>query len=167
MVIVSVLLLIALSFIVIEINKILDKTIEANVNEKGECEHDAETGFCPFETKAKLAFPIYFGWTLIALTFLFGIYLIFFSKKEIEKKPVKIEKKQDKFKIILSALDEDEQKIMNAVKEQDGIKQSTLRIRTDMSKTKLSLVLKDLEKKNLIKKVAKGKTNQVFLKRAF
>jgi len=36
-----------------------------------------------------------------------------------------------------------------------------------MSKTKLSIVLKEMEKKNLIKKVIKGKTNQIFLKRAF
>ena len=42
--------------------------------------------------------------------------------------------------------------------------QSTLRIRTDMSKTKLSLVLKDMEEKNLIKKVEDGKKNKVFLR---
>ena len=65
---------------------------------------------------------------------------------------------------MLKALDKDEQKVIKAVKQQDGITQQTLRLRTDMHKSKLSIILSKLEDKNLIKKVPKGKTNKVFLK---
>jgi len=61
-------------------------------------------------------------------------------------------------------MDADERKVITAVKEQDGITQQTLRLRTDLHKSKLSIILDGLEKKGLIKKVPKGKTKQVFLK---
>ena len=64
----------------------------------------------------------------------------------------------------MKGLDSFEKKAMKAVKEQDGITQNTLRIRTDMSKAKLSYVLQDLEERGLIKRVKKGKTLAVFLK---
>ena len=163
--------LIGFSYIVIQLNKIVQQNIDLAVDNEGKCVHDPEKGICPYESKAKLSIPVYLTGILIAALLFFGIYL--FTKKpqiKIPEKPkeqIKEEKKDEKFNIILSALNEDEQKIMKAVKEQDGITQATLRIRIDMSKTKLSLVLKDLESKNLIKKVIKGKTNQIFLKRAF
>lgn len=55
-------------------------------------------------------------------------------------------------------------KVMKAIKDHDGITQSTLRLRLDLSKAKLSYVLQELEKRNLIKRIKKGKTLQVFLK---
>ena len=69
--------------------------------------------------------------------------------------------------MILKGLDNYEKKVMNAVKEQEGITQNTLRIRTDMSKAKLSYVLQDLEKRGLIKRIKKGKTLAVFFKENF
>ena len=56
---------------------------------------------------------------------------------------------KQKFEIILKALDSFEQKVMKAIKEQDGITQNTLRLRVDMSKAKLSYVLQELEKRGL------------------
>ncbi|MBI2507626.1 winged helix-turn-helix transcriptional regulator [Candidatus Woesearchaeota archaeon] len=101
-----------------------------------------------------------------------GIYLIFFSKSEEEiLKQLKENKasslKEEKFNLVLKGLDDYEKKAMKAVKEQDGITQNTLRIRTDMSKAKLSYVLQDLEKRGLIKRIKKGKTLAVFLKENF
>ncbi len=98
-----------------------------------------------------------------------GFYLIFFSKSEQAiLKELKENKqnllKEEKFDLVLKGLDSYEKKVMKAVKGQDGITQSTLRIRTDMSKAKLSYVLQDLEEKGLIKRVKKGKTLAVFLK---
>jgi uncharacterized membrane protein len=121
--------------------------------------------------------PIYFGIAIIIATLSFGIYLMFFerSQRHVEKTHEKLisrleeTKKEtdsdERFSILLGALNENEKNIMKAVREQEGITQSTLRIRTSMSKTKLSFVLKDLEGKNLIKKVAEGKKNLIYLKK--
>ncbi|PIN89943.1 hypothetical protein COU60_02520 [Candidatus Pacearchaeota archaeon CG10_big_fil_rev_8_21_14_0_10_34_76] len=98
-----------------------------------------------------------------------GFYLLFFNKTEkailerLEKE--RDEKIEDmKFSILLKALDPFEQKIVKAIREQPGITQSTLRIRTDMSKAKLSYVLQELERRGLVKRIQKGKTLEVFLK---
>tara|TARA_Y100000310_G_scaffold343929_1_gene453985 strand:+ start:348 stop:854 length:507 start_codon:yes stop_codon:yes gene_type:complete len=113
---------------------------------------------------------IVFG--VVGFIFALGIYLIFFSKgeesilKRLEENKVK-EWKDKKFEWILKGLDEFEKKVMNSIKEQQGITQSTLRIRTNMSKAKLSYVIRDLEKKNLIRRIKKGKTFSIYLKDKF
>ena len=50
---------------------------------------------------------------------------------------------------VLAGYTDEEKKVVKAVKEQDGITQSTLRLRTDLHKSKLSIVLDGLEKKGL------------------
>ena len=122
--------------------------------------------------------PFIIGTALTVFTLGLGIYLIIFSKtaKSFETAQKSIlnkldtaknkEQKEERFNILMEGLDEDEKKVMQAVKEQDGISQSTLRYRIDLSKTKLSMVLKGLEEKNLIAKVKKGKINNIFMKKA-
>lgn len=98
-----------------------------------------------------------------------GFYLLFFNKTE-EAILQRLEDnknertKDEKFEIILKALDSYEKRVLKAVKEQDGITQNTLRLRTDMSKAKLSYVLQELEKRGLVKREKKGKTLSVFLR---
>ena len=96
-----------------------------------------------------------------------GFYLLFFSKGEEailkrleEEKDKKIE--NEKFSLIAKGLDDYEKKVLLVIKDENGITQNTLRLKTDMSKAKLSYVLKDLETKKLIKKVQKGKTFAVY-----
>ena len=101
--------------------------------------------------------------------FSLGFYILFFNKsEEMILRRLEDEKNQKisdgKFDKILMAIDSYEKKVMKAIKEQDGITQSTLRLRTDMSKAKLSYVLQELEKRNLIKRNKKGKTLSVHLK---
>jgi len=105
---------------------------------------------------------------LISFIGALGIYLLFFSTSEEailkrleEEKNMKIE--QNKFEFILKALDENEKKVLKAIKEQEGITQSTLKYRTDLSKSKVSQILTDFEKKQLIKRELKGKTYAVYL----
>ncbi len=157
--IITIILAIILGYLRFELGKSIQRQIDV-MGPVCSVRHDIEE--CPHEKQKELALPTFIGSAFIAGMFILSIYLMFFDKKKVVKEQVE---KDDKFDILLSALDDDEKKIIKAVKEQDGILQSTLRIRTDLSKTKLSLVLKGLESKGLVKKVLKGKTNQVFLKK--
>src|SRR3989338_400658 len=109
---------------------------------------------------------------LISFIGALGIYLLFFSTSEEailkrleEEKNIKIE--QNKFDIVLKAMDDNEKKVLKAIKEQDGITQSTLKYRTDLSKAKVSQILTDFEKKHLVKRELKGKTYAVYLAENF
>ena len=98
-----------------------------------------------------------------------GFYLLFFNKTEErilkrleEQKNAQIE--EERFSIILKALDEYEKRIMQLIREQEGITQNTLRLRANMSKAKLSYVLQELEKRGLVKRIPKGKTLEIHLR---
>ena len=112
---------------------------------------------------------VHISFGAIGFIFALGFYLIFFSKSEEEilkmlKEQKKIRSEEEKFNIMLKALDPFEKKAIQIINKQQGITQNTLRIKADMSKAKLSYVLKDLEKKGLIKKVLKGKTFAIYLR---
>ena len=109
---------------------------------------------------------------LISFIGALGIYLLFFSTSEEailkrleEEKNMKVE--QDKFELILKSMDDSEKRVLKAIKEQEGITQSTLKFRTDLSKAKVSQILTDFEKKHLVKRELKGKTYAVYLTENF
>lgn len=169
LIIFAVLMLSVLFYIKLSIDGAYQAQIDFYAATGGTCPTDPN--ICPHTQKAKAQIPIYVGSAIMLAVASLGFYLIFFEKSQQEVikalKETKDEKlKDEKFDILLSGLGDDEKKAIKSVKEQDGITQATLRIRTDMSKAKLSVVLAGLEKKGLIKKVVKGKTNQVFLKKA-
>ena len=131
------------------------------------CEEMEEGGICPHEQATP--WLTYLGIILTSAVFALGIYLVFFEKSQKAiistlKKQKQIQLKEEKFNILLKGLNSDEKKVIKAVKEQDGITQQTLRFRTDLHKSKLSIILDSLEKKSLITRKTKGKTKQVFLK---
>ena len=106
---------------------------------------------------------------VFSFIFALGFYLLFFNKTEkaiLDKLEKDKNQKIDdmKFDILLKALNPFEKKVVKIVREQDGITQNTLRIKADMSKAKLSYVLQELEKRGIVKRVAKGKTLAVHLK---
>lgn len=98
----------------------------------------------------------------------FGVYLLFFSKgdeailKRLEEEKNK-KLAEEKFTLISKALDENEARVLKAIKEQEGIQQNTLRLRTDLSKAKVSQILTSFEKKGLIKREKQGKSFAVYL----
>ena len=109
---------------------------------------------------------------LISFIGALGIYLLFFSTSEEailtrleQDKNIKIG--HDRFELILKAMDDNEKNVLKAIKEQEGITQSTLKFRTDLSKAKVSQILTDFEKKHLVKREAKGKTYTVYLAENF
>jgi uncharacterized membrane protein len=149
-----------------QINMITEKTGTCYTKE-GVCLHE----------QARNIFLL--GGVLSAALIILGAYLIFFDKtqKVLAEHQVKVSsalkefKKQEgdkeRFSAFLGGFTPEEQNVLKAIKEQDGILQSTLRYRTGMSKTTLSLMLKDLEEKEIISRKVSGKTNAVYLRKKF
>lgn len=150
-----------------------DARIEIYEQAYGSCY--LEDGSCLH--KDRNLYYLYVGLVMSVAMITFGIYLSFIAKFNISL--VKDNDRNqnnsltnstpkeytDNFNILLSALDEDERKVLSTIKSEEGITQSTLKFRVDMSKTKLSLVLKQLEKKSLVSKEKKGKTHTLYLKK--
>lgn len=108
---------------------------------------------------------------IIASILSLGFYMMFFNKDHIilkklqEEKNLKID--EEKFNLISSVFDDNEKSILTIVKNQPGITQNTLRLKANLSKSKISSVLSEFEKRSLIKKEAKGKTYSIFLTKPF
>ena len=142
-----------------------DALINKIVQQEGTC--FLEDGTCLHEDRDTTFYFI--GWIISAILIALGGYLFFFEKaqKEVisalkEQKQIKV--KEEKFDILLKGLNNEEKKVIKSIKDQDGITQQTLRLRTDLHKSKLSIILDGLEKKGLVARKAKGKTKQVFMK---
>lgn len=149
-----------------------EQLIESFVHDQGTCFLD--DGTCLHadvnHTNHILGFAM-----AIAMIFL-GAYLIIADKiyehienqqKTISKNILKAKEKQDEdvtFQAFLKGFTKEEQSLLKAINSQDGIKQSTLRIKTGLSKTSVSLILKSLEEREIVSREKVGKTNKVFLR---
>ena len=98
----------------------------------------------------------------IFLAFLggFGIWLIIRSKPG---RPSQSEKKTDDYDIIKRALSDDERKIMQEIRQAGEITQDSLRFRLNWSKAKVSAILLQLDRMNLIQRERQGKTYKIFI----
>jgi uncharacterized membrane protein len=142
-------------------------TLAQSLNQEGEnmgCFKDP--GCQQIESSLSL---VHFAFGIFGFLFALGFYLFFFSKGEeaiVKRLETDTTRKlsEEKFSILLKGMDEFERKAMRAIREQDGITQSTLRLRVDMSKAKLSQVLASLEKKGLIRREQEKKTLAIYLK---
>ena len=152
-----------------------DMHINAMIKQTGTC--FLSDGTC---LHANQNFMFYiFGWILSAALIILGVYLVFFDKTQqiLAEHQLKVssalheakkqEKEKDEFHAFLGGFKEEEKTILESIHEQDGILQSTLRYRTGMSKTGLSLLLKSLEEREIISRKSSGKSNKVFLRKKF
>ncbi len=161
-------------FVTVEIKK-QNTYIDWFIEEQGTCY--LNDGTCLHEERSYLSFI--FGSAIAIALVLFGIYLAIFDKTQMKlakhqkeialalKESKKQEKEKSNFEAFLAGFNADEQKVLKTVKEQEGIKQATLRYKTGMSKTSLSLLLKKLEEKEIISRKPEGKTNKVYLRKRF
>jgi len=105
----------------------------------------------------------------LSFIFALGFYLLFFSKgeeaifKKLEGDKI-VDLKKDKFEMLLRSMDDNEKNILRSIKNQEGITQTTLKFRVNLSKAKVSEVVTKFEKNNLITRNTKGKTYEIFLR---
>jgi uncharacterized membrane protein len=85
----------------------------------------------------------------VFLIFVFLIVVRLKSRKRIDEK--------------IDILKEDEQLILKMVALEDGIEQRQIQRNTDFSKTKVSKILAELEKRGAIRKETMGKKNKIYL----
>ena len=82
-------------------------------------------------------------------------------------KPTKTEHaavtKTDELEIIKRALSDDEKAVLDEIRRAGEITQDSLRFRLDWSKPKLSRILTNLDRMNLIQRERMGKTYKVFI----
>ncbi len=90
------------------------------------------------------------GLTSLMLLFFLSLLILKLRPKE------KIEEKID-------ILKEDEQLILRMVAEKEGIAQREIQRETDFSKTKVSKILAELEKRGVVRKQSIGKKNKIYL----
>lgn len=132
-----------------------------------QCLYDAST--CP-QAVENVSLPDNAAIGIIIAVLLLGVYLVrndrthraILDEMKTKRQTLSSEEHRE---IIYSVLTKDEKQIIEAVRQQAGISQATLSLRVDMSKAKLSTLLRDLEGRGLIKRVEDGKKNIVHLKR--
>ena len=74
---------------------------------------------------------------------------------------------EEKFSAVMKALTDNERRILQTVKNHEGITQHMLRLKTGLSKAKVSSVLTEFQKRGLVRKEEQGKTFSVYLSDAF
>ena len=108
---------------------------------------------------------------IIASILSLGFYMLFFNKDHVLLKKLQEEKNlkinEERFNLLSSVFDDNEKSILTIVKNQPGITQNTLRLKANLSKSKISSILSEFEKRSLIKREAKGKTYSIFLTKPF
>ncbi len=146
-----------------------ESEIQEIMNETGSCL--SPEGMCLHEMNETV---FNYGYLISTLTIALGIYLVFFDKtqKILYENQIKVsealkaakqtETKQTALSAFLEGFDEVPKKILKVIYEEEGIQQSTLKFRADVSKTELSIQLKELEEKGFIKREKYKKTNKVY-----
>lgn len=103
-----------------------------------------------------------YTYVIVGVGVLILLALIIVLKREKMRKY--FEKKDKRYEEKIDILRGDEQKIMKLVIENNGIDQREIVRKTGFSKTKVSKILAELEKRDAVKKEQVGRKNKIFLK---
>ena len=101
--------------------------------------------------------------------FSLGVYILIFNSGSTEAILKRLEEEKDKkiseerFGLLMKTLDPNEQKILNTLREKEGITQNMVTIKSGLSKAKVSLILSNFERKGMVKRENNGKTYSVYL----
>lgn len=90
-----------------------------------------------------------------------GILFYLYSKRS--GTPTDKQDMDRNIQILKRALNDDEMRIIDMVKDTPGLTQDSLRFRTDFSKSKVSALILNLEKKGIVQREKSGKTYKIFL----
>ena len=90
-----------------------------------------------------------------------GILFYLYSKRS--SAPTDKQDMDRNIQILKHALNDDEMRIIDMVKDTPGLTQDSLRFRTDFSKSKVSALILNLEKKGIVQREKSGKTYKIFL----
>jgi uncharacterized membrane protein len=85
------------------------------------------------------------------------------SDRTSDVKGNEADKLEDKLKLATKLLSEDEAKILKIIYENEGVTQDSIHFRTGFSHSKISMIMKKLEEKDLIIREKFGKTYKVHL----
>jgi|Deesub1362B_J571_1020462.scaffolds.fasta_scaffold05538_4 uncharacterized membrane protein len=102
----------------------------------------------------------------IALLLIAAVIILFLTYKYLKAKGISIRLLLDRKKRLeekIEILKEDEQKIMKLIIENEGIDQRDIVRITGFSKTKVSKILSELEKRGAIRKEQVGRRNKIYL----
>ncbi len=102
----------------------------------------------------------------LTLSFILGMLggiSFYIWAKPLEETKVKQVDTSKSYKILERALSEDEVTIIEIIRNNEGITQDSLRFRTGFSKSKVSAILLNLEKKGIITRERLGRTYKVFI----
>ncbi|MBI2970947.1 MAG: MarR family transcriptional regulator [Candidatus Aenigmarchaeota archaeon] len=113
---------------------------------------------CPFVGTPHQALV---GFAITGLLFLFGILLVFMSRKEVA---AELETKEKTEKLV-KELGKDEQKLYETVRSAGAVFQSELVEKTGFTKVRVTRILDKLEAKGLVERKRRGMTNIVTAKR--
>jgi len=112
----------------------------------------------PLEIPEKRDYSLLYALVVIAIS-LFAFALVYIRRTRAAKKEVKPEK------VVLKVLDKYERKVFEIVKKAGSIKQGKIVELAELSKAKVSRVVKSLEEKGLLKSERRGRTKIVRLKK--
>ena len=102
----------------------------------------------------------------LAIALVAGVLITLWLKPSMQTKlmeSVQNSPRIDELEIIKRALSEDEKQVLDEIRRAGEITQDSLRFRLEWSKAKLSRILTNLDKLNLIQRERLGKTYKVFL----